>query len=369
MSRQKAFNWHKRKTLRWGVSTSGLSLRVKDVGPIAGELRLELDVPVTILTGETGTGKSFLLRLLSMLLRELRQPLDARALESELMNEFGHPRHIVHEGAGEGEVELSYEDDVLVGLRVRERPIGFGGPDKLRAEFVEIEKERGGSQPYAELASRSLMAPDERVPLVKQVLLKGHYYYTTPSTDAYCSLLAEMRIKNHWLLEEMLAPLIEEGLIPRVRSYFDRGLVAGHDAHMASSAALSLISLAPIAYRLSEGRALLVAVDTVELHLTPLLQAATAVDLARRAKKCWEESEEYPIPLLLVTHSSIVLSALLTEVEEGAKNKLVRLGEEYRLKSEDVKTVILYRKDGIVNYDVTQGITQPSYLREYARFL
>jgi hypothetical protein len=321
------------------------------------------------LTGETGTGKSFLLRLLSMLLRELRQPLDARALESELTDEFGHPRHIVHEGAGEGEVELSYEDDVLVDLRVRERPIGFGRPDKLRAEFIEIERERGGSQPYAELASRSLMAPDERVPLVRQVLLKGHYYYTTPSADAYCSLLAEMRIKNHWLLEEMLAPLIEEGLIPRTRSYFDRGLVAGHDAHVASSAALSLISLAPIAYRLSEGRALLVAVDTVELHLTPLLQAATAVDLARRAKKCWEESEEYPIPLLLVTHSSIVLSALLAEVEEGAKDKLVRLSEEYRLKGEDVKTVILYRRNGVVNCDVAQGIAQPSYLREYARFL
>jgi hypothetical protein len=138
---------------------------------------------------------------------------------------------------------------------------------------------------------------------------------------------------------------------------------------MASSAALSLISLAPIAYRLSEGRALLVAVDTVELHLTPLLQAATAVDLARRAKKCWEESEEYPIPLLLVTHSSIVLSALLTEVEEGAKDKLVRLSEEYRLKSEDVKTVILYRRNGVVNCDVAQGIAQPSYLRSYARLL
>jgi len=326
-------------------------------------------VPVVVLTGETGTGKSFLLRVLSTLLRELQRPLDARALEEELQKEFGHPSYVVFEGAGEGTIKLSYEGDVLVDLRIREKPIGPRGPEKLRAEFIEIEKERGGSQPYAELARRSVIAPDERVPLTRHVLLNGHYYYVTPSTDSYCNLLAEMRRNNHWLLEEMLAPLIKEGLIPRARSYFDRGLVAGRDVRETSSAALSLLSLAPIAYRLGEGRALLVAVDTIELHLTPLLQAAIAVDLARRAKRGWEESEEYPAPLLLVTHSSIVLSALLTEVEEGAKDRLVRLSESYRLKREDVKTVVFHRKEGVVSYDVTQGIAQPNYLREYARFL
>jgi hypothetical protein len=57
-------------------------------------------------------------------------------------------------------------------------------------------------------------------------------------------------------------------------------------------------------------------------------------------------------------HSSIVLSALLAEVEEGVKDELVGLSEEYRLKSEGVKTVALYRRNSIVNCDVTQGITR-----------
>jgi hypothetical protein len=47
----------------------------------------------------------------------------------------------------------------------------------------------------------------------------------------------------------------------------------------------------------------------------------------------------------------------------------MRLSEEYRLKSEDVKTVVLYRRDGIVNCNVTQGIAQPSYFKDYARLL
>jgi hypothetical protein len=54
-------------------------------------------------------------------------------------------------------------------------------------------------------------------------------------------------------------------------------------------------------------------------------------------------------------------------VEEDTKDKLVRLGEEYRLKSEDVKTVILYRRDCLVNCDAAQGIAQPSYLKDYVR--
>jgi len=307
--------------------------------------------------------------VLSILLRSLSQPLDARALEEEFAKEFGHPGYALFEGADEGKVELYYEGEVLVSLKINKKPIGPRRLDKLCAEFVEIEREKGGSQPYAELASRSVIAPDERVPLARHVLINRHYPYTTPSIHAYCELLIEMCEKNHWLLNEMLMPLIDEGMIPKALSYFDRGIVAGLEARAASSATLSLLSLAPIALRLSEGRALLTAVDTIELHLTPLLQAVAAVELSRRAKRCWEESEEYPAPLLLITHSSIVLSALLTEVEEGVKDRLVRLGEEYRLRREDVKTLVLHRREGAVACEASQGIAQPSYLREYARFL
>jgi energy-coupling factor transporter ATP-binding protein EcfA2 len=250
-----------------------------------------------VLTGETGAGKSFLLRTLSILLKNLTQPLDAKTLEADFTGEFGHPAYVVSEGAGEGGVVLSYEGDVLANVRVRERPSSArGGPSKLCAEFVVVEREKGGIQPYAELAARSVMAPDERIPLTRHLMLHGCCSYTAPSANAYCSLLAEMRRTNHWLLDEMLMPLLEEGLLRKARSYFDRGVVAGYDARGVSSAAISLLSLAPVVQRLEEGRALLAAVDTVELHLTPLMQAATAVNLARWAKRCWEEGEEYPVP-------------------------------------------------------------------------
>jgi hypothetical protein len=350
---------------------SGLSFKIRSLGPISGELQLDFDVPLVILTGETGTGKSFLLRMLSILFKNLEQPLDVKALEGEFTREFKHPRYVVFEGADEGEAVLSYEGDVLVGLTIRKK---LGGLGKLHADFIEIGKEMGGVPPYAELARRSIIAPSERVPLTRHLLLVDYQQLRrllAPSTDAYCSLFVEMcgMDQGRSLLEEMLSPLVEEGLIPRVPSYFDRGLVAGYDANNASSAALSLLSLAPVAYRLNEGRAFLAAVDTIELHLTPLLQAVAAVDLARRVKRCREESEEYPVPLLMITHSSIVLSALLTEVEEGVKDRLVMLDEKYKLGNEDVKTVVLYRRDGAVCCDIAQGIALPNYLREYARFL
>jgi hypothetical protein len=64
-----------------------------------------------------------------------------------------------------------------------------------------------------------------------------------------------------------------------------------------------------------------------------------------------------------------VLSALLTEVEGGVKDKLVRLPDSYRLTEDDVQTVIFYREEGVVKCDVGKGVIPPRYLREYARFL
>jgi hypothetical protein len=125
----------------------------------------------------------------------------------------------------------------------------------------------------------------------------------------------------------------------------------------------------PVALRLREERAFLAAVDVLEVNLTPLLQAAAAVNLARAAKKGWVECGEFPAPLVIVTRSSVVLSALLTEVEEGVKGKLVRLPGSYRLTEGDVKTVIFYREDGVVRCEVREGVASPSYMREYAKFL
>ena len=347
---------------------SGLSVEIERLGPFDDKTKLELDTPLTIVSGETGTGKSFLLRLLSVLLKNMRSTLDAKTLESDLSSEFGHPKFVVHEEAEEGSVALSYSGGVLLNVKVYSKPVGAArGEGGARSEFVEVAGWKG-SQPYIELAERSVVAPDERVPLTRYILGAG-WAYPPPSASAFASVLSDMRGKEHWLLEETLMPMVEEGLLPRARSYFSKGVVAGYDARSVSSAAISLLSLAPVVLRLYEGRALLAAVDTVELHLTPLLQAAAAVNLARWAKKGWVECEEHPTPLLLVTHSSIVLSALLTEVEEGVKDKLVRLPDSYRLTEDDVKTVIFYREEGVLRCDARKGVALPNHLREYARFL
>ncbi|MCC6004628.1 MAG: hypothetical protein LM590_09830 [Thermofilum sp.] len=341
-----------------------LTLNVEGLGPFSEKLIMELDTPLTVLVGETGTGKSFLLRLFSVLLKNLRTTLDARALENDLTSEFGHPRFAVHEEAEEGRVSLSYGDEKLADVKVYSKPLATHG---MHSDFIEIEEWKG-SQLYIELAERSVIAPDVRVPLIRY-LLSVDRSSSPPSASAFTTIFSDMRSEEHWLLEEMLIPMVEEGLLPRTRSYFKGGVVAGYQARNVSSAAISLLSLAPVVLRLQQGRALLAAVDTVELHLTPLLQAVVAVNLARWAKKGWLESEEYPTPLLLVTHSSIVLSALLTEVEEGVKDKLVRLPDKYRVTEDDVKTVILYREGGVVRCDIDKGVIPPRYLREYARFL
>jgi energy-coupling factor transporter ATP-binding protein EcfA2 len=343
---------------------SWLKVEIENLGPFSGKVELEIDTPLTIVTGETGTGKSFLLRLLSVLLKNMRSTPDARALEGDLTSEFGHPKFAVHEEAEEGRVSLSYGDEKLADVKVYSKPLATHG---MHSDFIEIEEWKG-SQLYIELAERSVIAPDVRVPLIRY-LLSVDQSSSSPSASAFTTMFSYMLSEEHWLLEEMLIPMVEEGLLPRTRSYFKGGVVAGYQARNVSSAAISLLSLAPVVLRLHEGRALLAAVDTVELHLTPLLQAAAAVNLARWAKKGWLECEEHPAPLLLVTHSSIVLSALLAEVEEGVKDKLVRLPDRYRLTEDDVKTVIFYREGGVVKCDVGKGIIPPRYLREYARFL
>jgi hypothetical protein len=48
----------------------------------------------------------------------------------------------------------------------------------------------------------------------------------------------------------------------------------------------------------------------------------------------------------------------LTETEEGVKDRLVGLPEEYRLSEEDV------RKENTLHIDVAKGIVPPNYLRE-----
>jgi len=341
-----------------------LTLNIEGLGPFSEKLIIELDTPLTVLVGDTGTGKSFLLRLFSVLLKNLKTALDARALENDLTSEFRHPRFAVHEEAEMGRVSLSYGDEKLADVKVYSKPFATHG---MHSDYIEVEKWKG-SQPYIELAEHSVIAPDVRVPLIRD-LLSGDHSSSPPSASAFTTIFSDMRSKEHWLLEEMLIPMVEEGLLPRRQSYFKEGVVAGYQARNVSSTAISLLSLAPVVLRLHEGRALLAAVDTVELHLTPLLQAVVAVNLARWAKKGWLESEEYPTPFLLVTHSSIVLSALLTEVEEGVKDKLVRLPDKYRVTEDDVKTVILHRMEGVVQCDIDKGIIPPRYLREYARFL
>jgi len=339
-----------------------LELWIENFGPIE-ELRLEIDVPLVILTGETGTGKSLLLRVFSLLLKNLPYPLDNKALESDFINEFGHPLHLIARGAEEAKIVLSYNGEALADIELYRHKGRSAG-------FLSARRWKGGTQPYLDLAARSIIVPDERINFTRRMFSKDdHLLNVLPSEKAYCTLLMELCKENSPWLEEILAPMFEEDMLPNVRSYCDRGLIAGYEIRNLSSAALSLLSLAPILARLDEGRALLVAVDTVELHLTPLLQAVVSVNLARWAKRSWLECEEYPPPLLLVTHSSIVLAALQADTEEGVKDKLVRLEEKYRPNIEDIKTVVLYRERGVSRHEETKGVALPTYLREYSRFI
>ncbi|RLF03915.1 MAG: hypothetical protein DRK00_07885, partial [Thermoprotei archaeon] len=159
------------------------------------------------------------------------------------------------------------------------------------------------------------------------------------------------------------------GVLRGIPSYFDRGVVDGILAQNHSAAVFACLSLAPVVKVLVEGRAFLAAVDAVEVHLTPLLQAAMAVNLARLAKMGWECAEEYPASLLMITHSSIVLAALLREVRRGVEDPLIFVEEGYRVGDGDVKSVVFYREDSAVKVKGIEGIVEAGYLREYMRLI
>lgn len=192
-----------------------LTLNIEGLGPFSEKLIIELDTPLTVLVGDTGTGKSFLLRLFSVLLKNLKTALDARALENDLTSEFRHPRFAVHEEAEMGRVSLSYGDEKLADVKVYSKPFATHG---MHSDYIKVEKWKG-SQPYIELAEHSVIAPDVRVPLIRD-LLSGDHSSSPPSASAFTTIFSDMRSKEHWLLEEMLIPMVEEGLLPRRQSYF-----------------------------------------------------------------------------------------------------------------------------------------------------
>jgi energy-coupling factor transporter ATP-binding protein EcfA2 len=130
---------------------SWFKVEIENLGPFSGKVELELDTPLTIMTGETGAGKSFMLRLLSVLLKNMRSTLDARALEDDLGSEFGHPEFVVHERAEEGSVALSYGGETLLNVKVHSKPVGaVRGGGSMHSEYVEVAGWRG-SQPYIDL--------------------------------------------------------------------------------------------------------------------------------------------------------------------------------------------------------------------------
>ncbi len=343
-----------------------IKLKIQNLGPINEEIELELDKPVTLLVGETGSGKSFILRLLALLLKYLPNPPAVEELERDFREEFGAPYYAITEGSDKDGIALSYNDETIAKVEIQKRK--FSKQDSRTGEHLRIVTWEGGKEPIAEYARNSIIAPDERVPLTRQII-DGKYPSYLPSEKRYCEFLRNLRDKNDPTLEEALEPLFMEGLLPKARSFFDRGIIAGNNALTVSSTVISFLSLAPVISRLRDGRALLAAVDTVEIHLTPLLQMAATINLARLAKFCWKKAEEHPTPLLIVTHSSSVLAALAEEIDRGIDDRIITVPSKYRLEKEDVKEVVLYHEEGVIKCKAQEGIVSPQYLREYLRLL
>jgi hypothetical protein len=349
-----------------------MKLTVENIGPLRGHFELSFDSPITVLTGDSGTGKSFLLRILQLFifyLAEMGESLEVNRLEDKLSEEFNSVISIINTKEEKGRIALEYDEDVIADVELYKKFLGEKTIRQAsRGRHIIVGKWKGGAPTYRELAKNSIIAPDTRVAIAKIMMTKGYSPGLTPSEEVYAGRLRSLREKNDWSLNESLNVLKIENILPKIGgSYFDRGIIEGLDSRTQSAAVFSLLSLAPAIRTLYEGRAFLVAVDTIESHLTPLLQGAVAVNLARWAKKGWVSSEEYPAPLLLVTHSSIVLAALQKEIEEGVKDRTVYVDE--KVTKEDVRMITLYREDGEVKWKISEGIELPTYLREYIRLI
>ena len=342
----------------------GMKIITENIGPLKGRFYLDLNSPVTVLAGDTGTGKSFLLRILQLLISELAESLDVSRLEDKLCEEFGSIESIISTGEEEGRVTLEYNGETIADV-LHHRLLGDGS--SAHGKQITVNKWRGGIAPYSDLAKRSIIIPDARIAIARMVMEEGHVSRLSPSEGIYAEFLCSLRNNNDWSLNESLEALRREGVLLKAgRSCFNKGIIEGLDSRVQSGAVFAFLSLAPAIKILHEGRAFLVAVDTIETQITPFLQGVIAVNLARWAKMGWKNKES-PAPLLLVTHSSTVLAALSKEIEEGVDDRAVYVKE--RVEKSDVRTVVLYREDGEVKWGISEGIAMPAYLREYIRLI
>lgn len=344
-----------------------LKLNIEKLGPINDEFELELNKPITIITGDSCTGKTFILKMLGLLIKHLSTSFDIGTLEKDITSEFGHISHIVTAGEKQGCIKLYYANEHIAVLNFYAQVL----EEEKRSRYRRVESVlwKGGIQPIAEYAQRSVFALDERIPIARAVLTRGQPSIY-PSVNTYINTLNDLCKHNDPYLEESIRPLDAKNILPKTHSYFDKGIVRGMDAHILSASVIAFLSLAPVINRLVEGRALFAAVDTIELHLTPLLQIVATVNLARFAKLGWEKNEEQPVPLIIITHSSTVLAALAKEISKGIDDEAINISKEYKIDSNDIQTVILYRENGKFMYQIESGtVPLPAHLREYIRLI
>ncbi len=348
-----------------------LVLRVENLGPLS-DAELRFDRPVVIVTGDTGTGKSLILRVLQILLSEVFSVDDPREAEYSLATrfreEFGSIPSLVKSGAEEAVVELECDGEVVARIILREERVCV--EESSWSEALERRRELRGR------AERSLVAPDTRIALVRS-LFAGRSMERTPTEEifvkAFRSLLGDE--VGHFYLNVALSPFRKAGLLkgPALWRY---GVLDGIPVHDHSASILSLLSLAPVlkalgpVYGKEEWRAegLLLGVDTVELHLTPLYQGVAATLMARAAVGAWREAEEQAPPLIMTTHSSIVLAALNQELIKGVKDDLLPeiLSSEYRVTEESIVSYVFSRDEGGAKVEVFERkVPAPKYMAEY----
>jgi len=350
-------------------------LRVKAYGPIEAG-KIEIDRPITLIYGDSGTGKSMIVELMHLIIRDSARAQNEEEmkelLEDELICAYGSPSAVILKGEERAEVILETPE--------KSPSLRF----TIEDDEVSVEEFSPPTEEYVKATiEESVIAPDTRIYIVRKELslvedmMKKARFSQKPKERleeksvwrgfrerTFAMKFREILMKKEGLsyISLALSPLRILRKELSIDWYYLK--LNNIPLSLVSSSILSLISLSPIIYAISTRSGLLTSVDMPELHLTPALTCLVSILLSRLTIRRFIESEreEEATPLLTITHSPLVIAAMSLEAK-GCFDDL-KVGDlEPLKKAEEYFKGYLFSNGKIIEKSAKETLQEQDYMK------